>query len=344
MQFENAAAAAGYLVIGLTYENTSHSPDVCGYYASCAGDYYEQTVRGDYHGVFPTLDPAKNSVNWRFGQLLSWLDDNHPGPDWNQFWNFANSYSLPATVGWVGKAGAIGSTWTVHPALSLNGGPKWSRMTIAGHSQGGEVATWIYKNKGAFAAITFESPYATPNTTQGDGYPTDGRPYSPSGTTHKTEWGTNYGLSETPVPSNVQNTTLSNYLATFTDTDNRLFVTLDTDDIGFAPYVPFDPNSCRIDDGGYLNCSDNWAGHAMELAARHIKKLDTSSPIPGASEVVLHAKPTSLTSTFNVIDIVSACGGHTAPIVDRCIDPSTSLFPSLWKLILAKTFALSPRS
>jgi hypothetical protein len=55
---------------------------------------------------------------------------------------------------------------------------------------------------------------------------------------------------------------------------------------------------------------------------------------------------------FNVIDVPSEfCGGHTAPITDKCLAKqakdmtmSTSWFPTVWKLILARTFALPPRS
>jgi hypothetical protein len=135
--FLDEAANRGYYVIGLAYRNTQHGPDMTGCWPAAYSDYFDQQVHGTNHkfwlddqsnGIYPEF----NSVSYRLRELLDTMTVEHPANinfNWNQFWDAANEK------------------------------PMWSRIVVAGHSQGGDTAMWITKNESPLAALIFEGGY-----------------------------------------------------------------------------------------------------------------------------------------------------------------------------------------
>lgn len=135
--FLDEAANRGYYVIGLAYRNTQHSPDMVGCWPAAPSDFFDQQVHGTNHrfwlddqsnGIYPEF----NSVSYRLRAILNTMTIEQPGGiafDWNQFWDAANEK------------------------------PLWSRIVVAGHSQGAENALWIAKNESPLASLVFEGAY-----------------------------------------------------------------------------------------------------------------------------------------------------------------------------------------
>src|SRR5579862_2692887 len=248
VDFLAEAAHEGYYVVGLAYRNQVHSPDVCGYWPGCYGSFYQQQVDGYDNGFLsydlqnPTAVPAYNSITYRFGSVLAWLLANHGGAvDWNTFWDYTAAYA-PG------------------PGYWYNGTPAWPHIVIAGHSQGGEVATWITKNKATIAGITFEAPYSTldddhdeddPNDTTADGPPHHMEQLN-GVWTDVTWWVTHWATSGGTVCDQC----FAGYLDPSTWPSgriDRLFITLDSHDPGY-------------------DLANGWIGHNMEGVGLYLGK------------------------------------------------------------------------
>jgi hypothetical protein len=144
------AVNQGYFVMGLDYINDHGLTELCTSNLNCAGLYAQQTVMGNPNGFFrkyfdfggqvPGMS-GYNSITNRFGYWLKWLIATDPSgaAQWQQFCS-----------AW----GAVGECIT----------PNWSKIIVASHSNGGALAWWILKNKGAKKAILLSAPSGRMNT------------------------------------------------------------------------------------------------------------------------------------------------------------------------------------
>jgi len=136
--FLNEAAQNGYYVIGLACRNDKAHSALCGCMAACMDAMEEQNVTGVDNGFYSGdkaqgFPPQDNSIEHRFNRLIHHLENHNIDGGhfkWTQF-------------------------------LDADGRPRWARIVVAGHSGGGNAATWILKNKKPIAALTFSSPNAT---------------------------------------------------------------------------------------------------------------------------------------------------------------------------------------
>ena len=114
--FMKAAAKTGYRVIGLEYDNAVSIPQTCGKNPdpTCSDRFRQKRVFGD--DVTKDIDdlPAEAIVT-RLTKLLEYLDTHHHGEGWGRY--------------------------------LVNGRPKWSRIAVAGHSQGAGMAAYIAKRE-----------------------------------------------------------------------------------------------------------------------------------------------------------------------------------------------------
>ncbi len=118
--FIEAAAKAGYRVIGLEYDNAVSAPQICGANPepACSDRFRQKRIFGN--NVTNDIDdlPAESVVN-RLTKLLEYLDAHYNNEGWGQY--------------------------LVHfPGGSR---PDWSRIALAGHSQGAGVAAYIAKKE-----------------------------------------------------------------------------------------------------------------------------------------------------------------------------------------------------
>jgi len=144
------AVNRGYFVMSLDYINDHGLTELCTSNRDCAGLYAEQTVMGVDHGFFARyfgssgLTPGKafnNSIVNRFGHWLKWLIDTDAAgaAQWRQFCSAFDANDICTQ-------------------------PKWSKIIVASHSNGGSLAWWIVKNLGAKKAILLSAPSARMNT------------------------------------------------------------------------------------------------------------------------------------------------------------------------------------
>jgi dienelactone hydrolase len=114
--FLEAGAKAGYRVIGLTYDNADAVPVTCGKNPdpACSDRFRERRVFGDGAGTEVDDSPAESAVN-RLTKLLEYLDAHHHDEGWGIYLR--------------------------------HGKPDWSRIAVAGHSQGGGMAAYIAKKR-----------------------------------------------------------------------------------------------------------------------------------------------------------------------------------------------------
>lgn len=151
------AASLGFGVLNIQYPNTTVVGVVCGGQADCFGQFRGETVFGEnvaYAPGLPTYNQAanfvtrENSVVNRVANLLDFLanqtaSDNNPDPGYWQQFLVTDSNS---------------------PYSTRNNGfayPDWSKIVIAGHSQGGGMASMLAMNLADVPArrvIMFSSP------------------------------------------------------------------------------------------------------------------------------------------------------------------------------------------
>jgi hypothetical protein len=123
-----AGANAGYRVIGLMYDNGVSDPQTCGPQAdaSCADRFREKRIFGDADSK--DIDDLPNeSVESRLRTLLLYLKQKYPHENWGRY---------------------------LRNAL-----PDWSRIAVAGHSQGGGVAAYIGKKRNVARVINLSGAW-----------------------------------------------------------------------------------------------------------------------------------------------------------------------------------------
>ena len=122
-----SGAARGYHTIGLNYPNgqavgteclVDNDPD-------CHGKLRRETILGEDVSPHVNVNVANSLVN-RLRKLIAYLHALAPGEGWDRF--------------------------------LANGEPDWSRITVAGHSQGGGHAGYLTKLVSLDRAVYFSSP------------------------------------------------------------------------------------------------------------------------------------------------------------------------------------------
>jgi hypothetical protein len=120
----DTAAQTGFLALGLTYDNTEAVGKICGNSQAC----YTLVRRDDFDGSTPTafsgVTPA-DSIQARLVDLLRYLAAQHPSEGWSRF-----------------LAGSA---------------PRWGKIVVAGHSQGGGDAAYIAKVRGVEGVVMLSS-------------------------------------------------------------------------------------------------------------------------------------------------------------------------------------------
>ena len=291
--FLAAAANHGYVVIGLAYRNSVHSPDLCGWFPNCASSLYDQNVIGDDNGFYAddavtkSITPYHNSLNFRFRGLLDQLNLSNPGVDWDGLWDTSAAY-------------------TTNTGFAMSGEPAWWKMIVAGHSQGGEHATWILRHKSALAGLTFEAPYATLNDCHACDHPDP----TPNGSPRHWVTGESVATSTSNVTHWSQSPTANPNGSTFGSDllfanfvlgwhPNNLLITLDTHDPGYDP----------ADDGTGATVPNRWPGHNMHGVGKQLIGFD---PDPFDTPI------TSVPNHIYALTTPVKCGGHSDTIVYGC--------------------------
>lgn len=124
---QRLGAARGYHSIGLNYPNQVSIASLCAPSddPDCHGKVRQEVVTGEDSSPLGSVLPANSIVN-RLQKLLTYLDQQSPAEGWGQF---------------------------------LDGGAiVWSKVTVAGHSQGGGHAGWMSKRFAMDRAVYFSSP------------------------------------------------------------------------------------------------------------------------------------------------------------------------------------------
>jgi hypothetical protein len=106
------AATSGFLAVGLTYDNTQAVGRICGNDLDCYATVRQDDFDGSAPSGFADVAPA-DSIQSRLVDLLDFLANRHPGQGWARFVE--------------------------------RGAPTWSKIVVAGHSQGGGDAAYIAK-------------------------------------------------------------------------------------------------------------------------------------------------------------------------------------------------------
>ncbi len=128
------AAASGLHAIGLNYPNNATVASLCSGSsdADCFGNTRQEILTGSDSSAVVAITRA-NSIENRVVKLLQTLHGQAPAEGWNAY-------------------------------LTAAGQPDWSRIRIAGHSQGGGHAAFIAKRYAVDRAIYFSAPAdATPD-------------------------------------------------------------------------------------------------------------------------------------------------------------------------------------
>jgi predicted esterase len=127
-EFLAVAASRGYRVISLAYNDLPAVVAVCTSDPdpTCSGRFRQKRIFGD--NVLASIDdrPAESIVN-RLVKLLEALDRLHPAEGWGQFLDGA--------------------------------APKWSRIAVAGHSQGAGMAAYLAQRRAVARVVLFSSPW-----------------------------------------------------------------------------------------------------------------------------------------------------------------------------------------
>jgi hypothetical protein len=128
------ATGRAHHAIGLAYPNAEAVNDLCASAPSptCHEDARVEVITGAPRSALVAVDVA-NSIENRLRALLSWLDLNFPAEGWSAF--------------------------------LANGSPRWDRVMVAGHSQGGGHAAMIARlrvvDRGILFAATEPAAWTT---------------------------------------------------------------------------------------------------------------------------------------------------------------------------------------
>lgn len=124
--FLHMAAGIGYHVLGLTYWNTGHSvARTCGANPRCYTQVQTNRLDGTHPSVFSRV-PARGGILHRFDAAIAAAQRSDPAGGWRRY-------------------------------LS-DGRPVWSRIVVAGHSQGGGEAAFIAHLHRVQGVLMFSSP------------------------------------------------------------------------------------------------------------------------------------------------------------------------------------------
>ena len=129
LAFLHAAADAGYRVVSLDFND---EPAVAVYCPpkppACSGNFRRMRIDGDGISIDPAIDNtgAESIVN-RFSKLTAYLEQKEPQQGWGSYLD--------------------------------NGAPDWSRIAVAGQSQGAGMAAYIAKEHVLARVILFSSPW-----------------------------------------------------------------------------------------------------------------------------------------------------------------------------------------
>jgi hypothetical protein len=299
--FMNHAAKQGYYVVGLAYQNGQSIQNMCGYWADCPSYLLQQNVEKNvYHGFYSaqqaTWPAASNSINYRLGAFLSFLKSRGiaNGFDWEQFYDYST------------------------------GNVQWSKIVVAGHSEGGATATWITKNKNVLGGIVFEAPYTDWDNATSDGQPQNDPDYTPCATAASCPYTANGGYRDVDQFATYLHNDNTNWV-------NKLWITLNTWDKGYdsvSNTIQCDANNTGVCGGspcvGGLCTLPAWPGVHMRGAAQAL----------GKSEQLMSSAPASLNGHkwwTSVTKPTGDCGGHSATVVNGCYP---DWMPTYWDLVL----------
>lgn len=118
------AAQSGFMALGLTYDNTEAVGQICRNNQVCYTVVRQDDLDGSTPGSYADITPT-NSIQSRLVDLLRYLAARHPLQGWSQF--------------------LVGST------------PLWSKIVVAGHSQGGGDAAYIAKVRAVEGVVMLSS-------------------------------------------------------------------------------------------------------------------------------------------------------------------------------------------
>jgi hypothetical protein len=299
--FLKEAMYRGYYVIGLPYQNGKSVQDLCGYWPGCPSYLFQQNVAYPYDNHFySTLSSSyptyNNSVNQRLQVVLNYLTTTTfaNGFNWNQFYN-ANTQDVV-----------------------------WSKVVVAGHSEGGATATWIVKNKNVIGGIVFESPYSVDDNDY-SGVPTVIE-NKMDVTTNYTHWARSGGTDDPTATASYLQNDASNWV-------NRLWMTLSTWDRGYdntQDLISCTPGSDDKICGPDSVCSilgicemTVWHGLNMQAAGQALGKHETttsSCPTIGGNKW--------WTSTTRP---PAGCTGHMSTVGNSC---KVAWMPCYWDQVL----------
>ncbi len=123
------AAEQGYRVLGLEYNDTPAVAQVCPSQPdrTCSEKFREMRIWGTGKGTPGITNPVEESIVARLVALLQILAKQHPSERWSTY-------------------------------LTPENEPVWSRIAIAGQSQGAGMAAFIAKKESLYRVILFSSP------------------------------------------------------------------------------------------------------------------------------------------------------------------------------------------
>ena len=129
--FLMTAYSSGYSVLGLDYWNRGKSvASTCGANAECYTRLQQNRFNGTDPSRFSRVDAA-NSILHRLRAALDYLNHNNPHGGWNRYLTEGSQ------------------------------GIRWSRIVLAGHSQGGGESAFISHFHGVKGVLMFSSPVET---------------------------------------------------------------------------------------------------------------------------------------------------------------------------------------
>jgi hypothetical protein len=129
--FLTTAREDGYHVLALDYWNDGRSVQLtCGTDPHCYGDVQRNRLDGSHPTRFSAID-ASNSIENRLGLAISHLSATDPSGGWSGF--------------------------------DRDGNIDWSRIVVAGHSQGGGESAYISHQHRVLGVLMFSSPVDSDN-------------------------------------------------------------------------------------------------------------------------------------------------------------------------------------